>query len=88
MFTIPALGPVRLFTPYKRKRRTLQDIEDKKPKLNHDGSIEESDIDNLHQNSNHSHSKEAWQSLAEGLDSNADYSILENTDGSADVSSG
>lgn len=82
------MGPVRLFTPYKRKRRSHLEIEEKKIKLKQDSSIEESDVDNIHQSSNTSHSKEAWQTLAEGLDSNTDYNILENTDTSVDVSTG
>lgn len=36
-------------------------------------TLTEADVDNIHQTSSNSHSKEAWQSIAEGLDSNTDY---------------
>ncbi|XP_026331941.1 deformed epidermal autoregulatory factor 1 isoform X1 [Hyposmocoma kahamanoa] len=65
-----AMGPVRLFTPYKRKKR---------PKVKREHStLGENDVDNINQNSNHSQSKESWQQLAEGLDTSADYHLLEN----------
>ncbi|RVE42687.1 hypothetical protein evm_012654 [Chilo suppressalis] len=79
-----AMGPIRLFTPVKRKRKTHQDNEEKKPKMKQEGSIGESEVDNIHQTSNNSHSKEAWQSIAEGLDGNADYQLLDNTDVNTD----
>ncbi|XP_075991133.1 deformed epidermal autoregulatory factor 1-like [Anticarsia gemmatalis] len=75
-----AMGPVRLFTPYKRRRRTYQDGEEKKSKVKRENSLGESEVDNIHQSSNNSNSKEAWQTIAEGLDSNTDYHILENPD--------
>ncbi|KAJ8973074.1 hypothetical protein NQ317_002290 [Molorchus minor] len=61
-----ATGPIRLFTPYKRKRR----------KENDSGKCDDSDQHNK---------EEAWQNLAEGLDSN-DYQLMEplgNVDPSA-----
>lgn len=83
-----AMGPVRLFTPYKRRRRTYQDGEEKKPKVKRENSLGESEVDNIHQTSNNSNSKEAWQTIAEGLDSNADYQLLEATDTAAEVITG
>lgn len=80
------MGPVRLFTPYKRRRRN-QD-EEKKPKVERDNSLGDSDIDNIHQTSNNSHSKEAWQTLAEGLDGNTDYHLLENPETNPDPTAG
>ncbi|XP_048488925.1 deformed epidermal autoregulatory factor 1 isoform X1 [Plutella xylostella] len=86
--TLSAMGPVRLFTPYKRRRRTPQDMEEKKQsKIKRDSSIGESEVDNIHQTSNNSHSKEAWQTLAEGLDTTTDYHLLEATDTPPDPSS-
>lgn len=84
------MGPVRLFTPYKRRRRNnMPETEDKKPKIKRDSSLGDSDdVDNIHQTSSNSHSKEAWQSLAEGLDSNTDYHLLTETHGSAEHSTG
>lgn len=74
------MGPVRLFTPYKRKKR---------PKVKREHStLGESDIDNINQNSNHSQSKESWQQLAEGLDTNTDYHLLENPDPTPDPHTG
>ncbi|XP_056643403.1 deformed epidermal autoregulatory factor 1-like [Diorhabda carinulata] len=61
-----ATGPIRLFTPYKRKRRKEHD------------SIKRSNGDD----SDHQTKEEAWQSLAEGLDS-TDYQLIE-TVGNAD----
>ncbi|XP_072401205.1 deformed epidermal autoregulatory factor 1 [Diabrotica undecimpunctata] len=55
-----ATGPVRLFTPYKRKRRKEND------------SIKRSNGED----SDHQCKEEAWQNLAEGLDSN-DYQLIE-----------
>ncbi|XP_013183574.1 deformed epidermal autoregulatory factor 1 isoform X2 [Amyelois transitella] len=83
-----AMGPIRLFTPYKRRRRTNADGDEKKPKIKRERSIGESEVDNIHQTSNNSHSKEAWQTIAEGLESNADYHLLENTDANPDPTSG
>lgn len=85
------MGPVRLFTPYKRRRRTnIQEPDDKKPKIKRDTSLGDSDdVDNIHQTSSNSHSKEAWQSLADGLENNTDYHLLtETTDGSSDPTTG
>ncbi|XP_072933866.1 deformed epidermal autoregulatory factor 1 isoform X2 [Epargyreus clarus] len=82
-----ALGPVRLFTPYKRKRRsTPYEMEQMKIKLKTDHTIGDEEIDNIHQNSNNSNSKEAWQSIAEGLEGNNDYHLL--TDGNANNNNG
>ncbi|XP_023014021.1 deformed epidermal autoregulatory factor 1 [Leptinotarsa decemlineata] len=55
-----ATGPVRLFTPYKRKRRKEND------------SSKRSNGDD----SDHQSKEDAWQNLAEGLDSN-DYQLIE-----------
>ncbi|CAH1101051.1 unnamed protein product [Psylliodes chrysocephalus] len=55
-----ATGPVRLFTPYKRKRR----------KENDSGKRSNGD------DSDHQTKEEAWQNLAEGLDS-TDYQLIE-----------
>lgn len=82
------MGPIRLFTPYKRKRRTHQDNEEKKPKVKQESSLGDSDVDNIHQTSNNSHSKEAWQTIAEGLDTNTDYQILENPETNPDPATG
>ncbi|XP_049885286.1 deformed epidermal autoregulatory factor 1 isoform X2 [Pectinophora gossypiella] len=79
-----AMGPVRLFTPYKRKRRN-QEGEEKKTKVKRDTSIVESEVDSIHQTSNNSHSKEAWHTLTEGLDSSTGYHLLENPDTSTDL---
>ncbi|XP_018567667.1 deformed epidermal autoregulatory factor 1 [Anoplophora glabripennis] len=63
-----ATGPVRLFTPYKRKRKRESD------------SIKREDSDQQSK-------EEAWQNLAEGLDS-TDYQLMEpvgNVDPSTQV---
>lgn len=57
-----ATGPIRLFTPYKRKRRK-----------EHDG-CNKRDCDD----DNNVSKEEAWQNLAEGLDSN-EYQLIEPT---------
>lgn len=75
-----AMGPVRLFTPYKRKKR---------PKVKREHStLGESDVDTINQNSNNSQSKESWQQLAEGLDTNTDYHLLENPEPPPDPHAG
>lgn len=80
LYLFTAMGPVRLFTPYKRKKR---------PKVKREHStLVESDVDNIYQNSNHSQSKESWQQLAEGLDTNADYHLLENPEPTPDPITG
>ncbi|XP_018324728.1 deformed epidermal autoregulatory factor 1 [Agrilus planipennis] len=61
-----ATGPVRLFTPYKRKRRKDVDVSHKKR-----DTSEDSDGNNAIQNR-----EEAWQNLAEGLDSN-EYQLMD-----------
>ncbi|XP_013179622.1 PREDICTED: deformed epidermal autoregulatory factor 1 homolog isoform X2 [Papilio xuthus] len=71
-----AMGPVRLFTPYKRKRRNQEPEEKKKPKR--ESVLAESDVDSIHQTSNNSHSKEAWQTITDGLESSNEYHIMEN----------
>ncbi|KAL4717623.1 hypothetical protein ACJJTC_000772 [Scirpophaga incertulas] len=81
-----AMGPIRLFTPVKRKRRTHPDGEEKKPKLKREESIGDSEVDNIHQTSNNSHSKETWQTIAEGLDGNPDYQLLDNPEANTDHS--
>ncbi|CAH1989038.1 unnamed protein product [Acanthoscelides obtectus] len=55
-----ATGPVRLFTPYKRKRR-------KEDSSSRKSNGDDSDVQTK---------EEAWQNLAEGLDSN-DYQLIE-----------
>lgn len=82
------MGPIRLFTPYKRRRRNIQESEEKKPKIKRESTLVDSDVDNIHQTSNNSHSKEAWQSIAEGLETNTDYHILENPDNKPDLTLG
>ncbi|KOB58240.1 Deformed epidermal autoregulatory factor 1 [Operophtera brumata] len=90
LFKSSAMGPVRLFTPYKRRRRNnMPEPEYKKPVIKRDSSHGDSDdVDNIHQMSSNSHSKEAWQSLAEGLDSNTDYHLLTETHSSTDHNTG
>ncbi|CAG5003293.1 unnamed protein product [Parnassius apollo] len=83
-----AMGPVRLFTPYKRRRRNNQEPEEKKPKTKRDTILVESDVDNIHQTSNNSHSKEAWQTIAEGLETSGDYHLLENPETKPDPTLG
>ncbi|XP_030759873.1 deformed epidermal autoregulatory factor 1 [Sitophilus oryzae] len=61
-----ATGPVRLFTPYKRKRRKESDSQSKR--ISNNSNEEDSD---------HQSKEEAWQNLAEGLDSN-DYQLMES----------
>lgn len=87
------MGPVRLFTPYKRRRRTHQDSnqiksnsEDKRPKIKKITTLD-SDVDNIHQTSN-SQSKEAWQFIADGLDTNTNHHILENPESNLDPNTG
>ncbi|XP_026735314.1 deformed epidermal autoregulatory factor 1-like [Trichoplusia ni] len=80
------MGPVRFFTPYKRRRRNNQDSEEKKSKVKRETSLGEGEVDNIHQSSNNSNnSKEAWQTIAEGLDSNTDYTLLDNPDPPAET---
>nr|XP_034839804.1 deformed epidermal autoregulatory factor 1-like [Maniola hyperantus] len=69
-----AMGPIRLFTPYKRKRKNQE--EEKKIKVKSESSLTEADIDNIDQTSSNSHSKEAWHTISVGLDSNTDYQLL------------
>lgn len=57
-----ATGPVRLFTPYKRKRRKEHDSNKRSCGEDSDG--------------NQQTKEEAWQNLAEGLDS-TDYQLME-----------
>lgn len=83
------MGPVRLYTPYKRRRRNPRYLEEKRSKVKRDVILGDSDVDNIHQTSNNSsHSKEAWQTIAEGLEGNTDYHLLENPEGSADPTIG
>lgn len=60
-----ATGPVRLFTPYKRKRRKEQSSSVKKREHSGDDSED-----------NQPNKEDAWQNLAEGLDSN-EYQLME-----------
>ncbi|XP_041987422.1 deformed epidermal autoregulatory factor 1 [Aricia agestis] len=85
-----AMGPVRLFTPYKRKRRSNQEGsgDDKKPKMERDNSLIEVEVDNLHQSSNNSNSKEAWQAITEDLETNSDYHLLANPEPAPDPTAG
>ncbi|XP_039763346.1 deformed epidermal autoregulatory factor 1 isoform X2 [Pararge aegeria] len=81
-----AMGPIRLFTPYKRKRKNQE--EENKIKVKCESTLTEADVDNIHQTSSNSHSKEAWQTITEGLDSNPDYQLLaspEMTTGGPDM---
>ncbi|XP_068633687.1 deformed epidermal autoregulatory factor 1 isoform X4 [Battus philenor] len=80
-----AMGPVRLFTPYKRRRRTTQEPDEKKTKIKRESILVDSDVDNIHTTSNNSHSKEAWQSIAEGLETNTEYHLLENPETKPDI---
>ncbi|KAK5643024.1 hypothetical protein RI129_009191 [Pyrocoelia pectoralis] len=63
-----ATGPVRLFTPYKRKRRKETDGSTKRRE--HSGDDSEDNQINIQTK------EEAWQNLAEGLDSN-EYQLME-----------
>lgn len=47
-------------------------------------SISDAEVDNIHQTSSNSHSKEAWQSIADGLDTNTDYHLLDSPEGNPD----
>lgn len=67
-----ATGPVRLFTPYKRRRRKETDGEGRGGKMRREGSGEDSE-DGV---SNTVSKEEAWQSLAEGLDP-TEYQLLD-----------
>ncbi|XP_034828478.1 deformed epidermal autoregulatory factor 1-like [Maniola hyperantus] len=71
-----AMGPIRLFTPYKRKRKNPEGLEEKKIKVKRESTLVEADVDNIHQTSSNSHSKDDWQTIAEGLESNTDYQLL------------
>ncbi|KAF5278968.1 hypothetical protein FQA39_LY05646 [Lamprigera yunnana] len=62
-----ATGPIRLFTPYKRKRRKEADGSTKR---------RENSGDDSEDNQNVQTKEEAWQNLAEGLDSN-EYQLME-----------
>lgn len=66
-----ATGPVRLFTPYKRRRRKDHD-ENKRVKRADQGSGDDSE-DGVGSVSK----EEAWQSLAEGLDS-TEYQLMDS----------
>lgn len=83
-----AMGPVRFFTPYKRRRRTYHEADEKRSKIKTENSVGESEVDNIHQNSNNSNSKEAWQTIAEGLETNSDYHLLESTESNPDALTG
>lgn len=60
-----ATGPIRLFTPYKRKRRKEGDGSNKRRDLSGDES-----------DGNQQSKEDAWQNLTEGLDSN-EYQLVE-----------
>lgn len=60
-----ATGPVRLFTPYKRKRR-------KEPT----GSVKRRETSGEDSEDNQQNKEDAWQNLAENLDSN-EYQLME-----------
>lgn len=68
-----ATGPVRLFTPYKRRR--VASIEKRSRKRQN--SVDESDSDPPQ--SAHATKEEAWQSLADGLDVTNDYQLIDNS---------
>lgn len=63
-----ATGPVRLFTPYKRKRRKDHDGCSKRREHSGDDS----------EDGNQQSKEEAWQNLADGLDSN-EYQLMDPT---------
>ncbi|XP_045509631.1 deformed epidermal autoregulatory factor 1 isoform X3 [Colias croceus] len=76
-----ATGPVRLFVPYKRKKRSNTDGEDsvaepKNVKVKHEDVMSEPEVDNTHRTNNNSNSKEAWQAITEGLDNTTNYHLL------------
>ncbi|XP_038216480.1 deformed epidermal autoregulatory factor 1 isoform X2 [Zerene cesonia] len=76
-----ATGPVRLFVPYKRKKRSNTDGEDsvaepKNVKVKHEDVMSEPEVDNIHRTNNNSNSKEAWQAITEGLDNTTNYHLL------------
>lgn len=77
-----ATGPVRLFVPYKRKRKYLYDSDGKKSRSRNDDSSDGSDSDHIINApvSNHSVKEEAWHNLAAGLETNSDYQLLENSE--------
>ncbi|CAG9558609.1 unnamed protein product [Danaus chrysippus] len=81
----PAMGPVRLFTPYKRKRKNQDGTDEKNVKVKRDTSLSDAEVDSIHQTSSNSHSKEAWQSIAEGLDTNSDYHLLASPEPPPDI---
>ncbi|XP_050684072.1 deformed epidermal autoregulatory factor 1 isoform X2 [Leptidea sinapis] len=73
-----ATGPVRLFIPYKRKKRDGEpSVGNKRKKVKSENVVEEHEVENHSSNSN---SKETWQSLADGLETNSDYHLLTETD--------
>uniref|UniRef100_A0A6M2DP44 Putative deformed epidermal autoregulatory factor 1 isoform x3 n=1 Tax=Xenopsylla cheopis TaxID=163159 RepID=A0A6M2DP44_XENCH len=74
-----ATGPIRLFTPYKRRRRQLQELEnDLRIKVRREGSADESELDQISSVVSVTAKDEAWQSLAEGIDSSggAEYQMI------------
>ncbi|XP_045531232.1 deformed epidermal autoregulatory factor 1 [Pieris brassicae] len=72
---LTATGPVRLFIPYKRKKRSPQDdIQTKTNRLRSKGKHEPEKPDI--EMSNNSNSKETWQSIAEELESTSEYDLL------------
>lgn len=76
----PATGPIRLFTPYKRRRRQLQDLDNElRLKVRRDGSADESELDQINSVVTVTTKDEAWQSLADGIDSSGganDYQMI------------
>lgn len=62
-----ATGPIRLFTPYKRKRRKEQDGSGKRRELSGEDSEDGQQT-----------KEDAWQTLAEGIDSN-EYQLVDTS---------
>lgn len=65
-----ATGPIRLFTPYKRKRRKDECSQKKR----HNSGEEDSDIQSK---------EDAWQNLAEGIES-TEYQLMDPVPGNVD----
>lgn len=75
------MGPVRLYIPYKRKRK-----EEKKIRIKKSTVSSEADMENVHNSNNHS--KESWQSIAEGIDTSTEYNVMDNSEPKEDSSAG
>lgn len=71
------MGPVRFFTPYKRRRKPAAEVDEKKKKKTN--NLEENDIDNLN-HTNNNHSGEAWHSLTDALEPPNEFNVLDSQD--------